>query len=99
MVVAYRLGALTYALARPFVNVRYITLANILLDRPAVPEFIQRACTGAALASALSPLLINPEARERQKRDLAEAVEKLGVGGERPSVRAARALLDFAHGR
>jgi lipid-A-disaccharide synthase len=99
MVVAYRLGALTYALARPFVNVRYITLANILLDRPAVPEFIQRACTGAALADALSPLLIDAEARERQKRDLAEVVEKLGVGSERPSLRAARALLDFARYR
>jgi lipid-A-disaccharide synthase len=96
MVVAYRLGALTYALAKPFVNVRYITLANILLDRPAVPEFIQRACRGAALAGALLPLLTNAQARDRQKRDLAEAVEKLGVGSEQPSVRAARALLEFA---
>jgi lipid-A-disaccharide synthase len=96
MVVAYRLGALTYALARPFVNVRFITLANILLDRPAVPEFIQSACTGAALADALLRLLTDEQAREKQKRDLAEAVTKLGLGGERPSVRAAQALLDFA---
>lgn len=96
MVVAYRLGALTYALARPFVNVRYITLANILLDRPAVPEFIQSACTGTVLADALSQLLANAEARDHQKRDLAEAVKKLGVGGDRPSIRAARALLEFA---
>jgi lipid-A-disaccharide synthase len=78
--------------------VRYITLANILLDRPAVPEFIQGACTGTALAGALSLLLTNADARHRQKRDLAEAVKKLGVGGERPSIRAARALLDFASG-
>jgi len=96
MVVAYRLGALTYALARPFVNVRFITLANILLDRPAVPEFIQGACTGTALANALLPLITNEHAREKQGRDLAEAVSKLGLGGERPSIRAARALLHFA---
>jgi lipid-A-disaccharide synthase len=96
MVVAYRLGALTYALARPFVNVRFITLANILLDRPAVPEFIQSACTGDALANGLLPLVTDEQAREKQKRDLAEAVSKLGLGGERPSVRAARALLGFA---
>ncbi|HUB86219.1 MAG TPA: lipid-A-disaccharide synthase, partial [Rhizomicrobium sp.] len=46
MVVAYRLGALTYALVRPFVRVDYITLANILLDRAAIPELIQRNCSG-----------------------------------------------------
>jgi lipid-A-disaccharide synthase len=95
MVVTYRLGALTYALARPFVRVRYITLANILLDRPAVPELIQRACTGPALAKAVLPLLCDKAARDRQKRDLAEAMVKLGKGGKPPSLRAACALLDF----
>jgi len=96
MAVAYRLGALTYTLVRPFVNVRFITLANILLDRAAVPEFVQASCTGPALASALVPLLTDESARRVQQRDLAEAVAKLGLGEERPSIRAARALLDFA---
>jgi lipid-A-disaccharide synthase len=96
MVVAYRLGALTYALARPFVNVRFITLANILLDRAGVPEFVQGACTGPAIANALMPLLTDESARREQQRALAEAVSKLGLGGERPSIRAARALVDFA---
>ena len=99
MVVAYRLGPLTYALVRPLVNVRFITLANILLDRPAVPEFVQSACTGEALAHALMPLLTDEGARKAQQRDLAEAVSKLGLGGTRPSIRAARALLDFAYRR
>jgi lipid-A-disaccharide synthase len=96
MVAAYRLGSLTYALARPFVHVRFITLANILLDRLAVPELIQRECTGAALAHAALPLLCDESVRDRQRRDLAEAMAKLGLGGDAPSLRAARALLDFA---
>jgi lipid-A-disaccharide synthase len=95
MVAAYRLGSLTYALVRPFVHVRFITLANILLDRPAVPELIQRECTGTTLADAALPLLRNEVAREGQRRDLEEAMSKLGLGGEPPSLRAARALLDF----
>ncbi|MGH6876941.1 MAG: lipid-A-disaccharide synthase [Rhizomicrobium sp.] len=95
MVVAYRLGALTYALVRPFIRVRYIALANILLDRPAIPELIQRECTGPALAEVALPLLRDEAARARQSRDLAEAMAKLGMGGESPSFRAARALLDF----
>ncbi len=95
MVAAYRLGWLTFALARPFIRVRYITLVNIVLDRAAVPEFIQQDCTGAALAKGVLSLLRDPEARDRRRRDLAEAMVKLGVGGESPSQRAARALLDF----
>jgi lipid-A-disaccharide synthase len=95
MVVAYRLGSLTYALVRPFVRVRFITLANILLDRAAIPELIQGACTGAALAQAALPLLSDADARARQRGDLAEAVSNLGGEGERPSLRAARALLEF----
>ncbi len=97
MVVGYRLGALTYALVRPFVRVNYITLANILLDRPAIPELIQRKCTGEALARAALPLLRDETARTRQRHDLAEAMTRLGLGGEPPSLRAARALLEFVH--
>jgi lipid-A-disaccharide synthase len=95
MVAAYRLGSLTYALVRPFVRVRFITLTNILLDRPAVPELIQRECTGAALAEAALPLLRDEGMQDRQRRDLEEAMSNLGLGGEAPSLRAARALLDF----
>ncbi len=99
MVVAYKLGALTYALVRPFVQVDYITLANILIDRPAIPELIQNKCTGDAIARAALPLIVDETARMRQKRDLAEATEKLGLGGEPPSLRAARALLEFVQDR
>ena len=95
MVVAYRFGWLTYALARPFVRAKYGTLANIILDREAVPEFIQGKCTGAALAEAVAMLLRDSNARARQLGALAEATAQLGVGGEPPSLRAARALLDF----
>ncbi len=95
MVVAYRLGWLTYALVRPFVTVRYITLVNIILDREAVPELIQNRCTGANLAAAALSLLCDKSAAARQRRDLEEAMTRLGLGGEPPSLRAARALLEF----
>jgi lipid-A-disaccharide synthase len=95
MAVAYRLGALTYALARHFVHVKYMTLANILLDRPAIPEFLQRKCTGEALAQAVLPLLLDEAARIHQRQGLSEAMEQLGRGDEPPSLRAARALLEF----
>ncbi len=93
MVAAYRLGALTYALARPFIHVPYVVLANLVLQREAVPELIQDACTPQALAAAVMPLLQGGPAREVQLRDLDSAVRAFGLGGEAPSIRAAREIL------
>jgi len=95
MVVAYRFGWLTYALGKPFVSVKFATLVNIILDREAAPEFIQSRCTGANLADALVPLLSDTPARREQIKDLDAATALLGVGSEPPSLRAARALLEF----
>ncbi|HEX3673815.1 MAG TPA: lipid-A-disaccharide synthase [Rhizomicrobium sp.] len=96
MVVAYKLGWLTYALMRPLISAKFATLVNILLDREAVPEFIQEKCTPENLAAAVVPLFRNPAVRARQVADLEEATADLGRGEEAPSLRAARVLLDFA---
>jgi lipid-A-disaccharide synthase len=96
MVVAYRLGWLTYALMRPLISAKFATLVNILLDREAVPEFIQEKCTPENLAGAVVALFRDPAVRARQIADLEEATADLGRGEEAPSLRAARVLLDFA---
>jgi len=96
MVVGYRLGRVTYALARRFLLVPYIVLINLILDRQAVPEFLQGKCEPQTLARALLPLLTDTPIRARQLRDLDEAVREFSAGGEAPSLRAARALLDLA---
>ena len=95
MVVAYKFGPLTYAVGKPFVHVKYATIANLLLDREAVPEFIQSRCAAPLLADAVLPLLTDRGAGARQVADLDEAMRRLGLGGEIPSVRAARAILEF----
>lgn len=96
MVVAYRLGGLTYLLGKPFFRLPHFTLVNLLLDKPAVPEFLQHAATPNALADAVAPLLTDKDAAARQIADLDEAAHRLGEGAETPSLRAARALIDFA---
>jgi lipid-A-disaccharide synthase len=96
MVVAYKLGWLTFALARPFIKAPYATLMTIILGREAVPEFIQQRCTPQALAGAVTKLFRDPAAREEQLQSLREATHTLGAGEEAPSLRAARVVLDFA---
>ena len=99
MVVGYKLGWLTYLLARPFIHVSSIVLINLVLKRQAVPEFIQSACTPEALAQAVKPLLVDQQARAKQLRDLDEANRAFGLGGESPSERAARTVLAIARKR
>jgi lipid-A-disaccharide synthase len=96
MVVAYRVGWLTYALAKPFMHVPYMVLVNLVLGRKAVPEFEQYDGTPEALARALKPLLTDEAARDQQVRDLEEGVRAFGMGQEAPSLRAARAILELA---
>jgi lipid-A-disaccharide synthase len=96
---AYRVGWLTYALARPLFKLPHFTLVNLLLKRGAVPEFLQGAASPQSLADAVTPLLTVPEAAARQRNDLDEAMRLLGRGGEPPSLRAAQAILDFVRSR
>jgi len=95
LVAAYRLGWLTHLLMSPLITVKHMTLIDILLDRMAVPEFYQSAVQPDALADALVPLLTDPTARTAQIAALDQATDLLGKDGAPPSLRAARALLDF----
>jgi lipid-A-disaccharide synthase len=98
MVAAYRMGWLTYRLMNPLITVKHMTLVDILLDRKAVPEFYQDGVRPQALADALVPLLTDADARAAQIAALDEATHLLGKDDAPPSLRAARALLDFLDG-
>ncbi len=99
MVVAYRVGRITYALAKPLFFLPWFTLVNLLLQRRAVPEFLQGAATPHALADEVVRLLTDKGAVEAQRADLDKAARLLGEGEEAPSLRAARAILDFVNAK
>jgi lipid-A-disaccharide synthase len=92
MVVAYRLGAVTYQIARRIVRTRYITLFNIAAGEEIAPELIQDRCTGPALAGELARRLDDPAMRARQAEAQREALQALGVGGPPPAERAAEII-------
>lgn len=72
----YKTDALTYALGRLLVNVEFIGIANLLLDEPMYPEFIQGAATPAALAAELRACL-ESQVRREQTRIQAEQLRAL----------------------
>ena len=99
MVVAYKVSRIE-ELAKHFIDVPSIVLANLVLGQNVVPEFIQRDCNEVALANALAPLFTHGAQRDRQVESLRNIDRLLSPpGDEPPSIAAARNVLDVAGAR
>ena len=97
-VIAYRIGALTAALYRRLIKVRFATLLNIMQDREVMPEFIQADCTADKITPALDLLLTDERAAAAQKKDLTAMAGWLGQGVFIPSEKAAETVWNAAFG-
>lgn len=90
-VVLYKGSRLSYAIARRLIKVKYISLVNLIMDAPVVPEMIQQDCTPSQVERALQPLLKPTNERREMLDSFGELVTKLGGTGA--SERAARELI------
>ena len=89
MVVAYKVGAVSYSILRFLIRTRYATLFNIAAQEEIAPEFIQNDCTGEKLAVAVAERLDGPALRARQVVAQNAALLKMGRGGPDPAEKAA----------
>jgi lipid-A-disaccharide synthase len=89
-VTLYKTSWSTYQIGRFIVNVKWLTMPNILADEMIFPEFIQNDATPENLAAAALELLQNEPARAQIKSQLAKIVSSLGESGA--SRRAAAAI-------
>jgi lipid-A-disaccharide synthase len=96
MIVIYRVGGLTYALGKPFVNVPHYSMVNLIAGREVVPELIQHDMTAERIRAQVERLL-KPEAAATMREGLREVKRKLGGSGA--SGRAAEAVLSFLEAR
>lgn len=76
-VIAYKASTLTYLLVRLLVKVRFAHLANILLDKEVVPEFLQGKCNALSIARGLLQLLKDEERAAEQRKNFDALREKL----------------------
>ena len=98
MVIGYRLGGLTHAILSRIMTAKYITLFNLAADQEIAPEFVQRKCTGAALAAALAPRLDDPAVRAAQIARQNAALDAMGRGAPDPSELAADVVVRMLEG-
>jgi lipid-A-disaccharide synthase len=81
LIVAYRVGLVTYLLGRALVRIPDIALVNLVLGERVVPELIQDAASGERLAREALSLLQNRVDVDRQRVRLKELRPRLGAGG------------------
>jgi lipid-A-disaccharide synthase len=96
MVVAYRVDPFISAMKRIFYRPHSVAMANLMLKAPAFPEFVGSQLDVEALVDALEPLFDDGPVRAAQLAALAEVRRVVESGGEAPSRRAARLVLDAA---
>jgi lipid-A-disaccharide synthase len=94
MIVAYRVNALTAWAVTKLVRVNFVSLINIMLERAAIPEFLQEKCVPGALAAGIEEFLEDPSVVERQGKDMAEGLAMIGPEGAPPSEQAAKVVMD-----
>jgi lipid-A-disaccharide synthase len=99
MVVGYRLGWVTWLLARFFLwKSPYMSLVNVAAKREVAPEFLQTAFTPAHVVPVVERLLTDPAARAEQKQAQAAAIAKMAGTGKPAAVIAAETILALTSG-
>ncbi|MEZ5044933.1 MAG: lipid-A-disaccharide synthase [Saprospiraceae bacterium] len=91
-VVCYQGNRLSYWIARWLVNVKYIALVNLIIDRPLVKELIQNEFTTKQIGYHLNQILQAGRAQEI-KRGYEDLISLLGKSGA--SSRAAKLMVDY----
>jgi len=91
-VVCYSGSPVSFAIARRIVDVKFISLVNLIMDRKVVTELIQQDFNLTNLEHELKQLL-QDEYRSKIMADYGELKNKLG--GKGASQRAASSILEF----
>ena len=91
-VVCYKGGAISFAIAKKLVKVKYISLVNLIMDKEIVKELIQDDLTETNLKKELDKLL-NETSRKNMLSDYEEL--KLRLGGAGASRKAAELMIFY----
>ena len=76
-VVCYKGSSISYQIAKRIINLDYISLVNLIMDKEVVKELIQREFNSRNLKNELDLILKNPK-RENILKDYKELKNKLG---------------------
>lgn len=93
-VVCYKGSPISYAIAKRVISIKYISLVNLIMDKPVVKELIQHELTPANITKELEALLHDPQRKQELANDYKALKELLSQGGN-ASEKAAGSIVDF----
>jgi lipid-A-disaccharide synthase len=93
-VVCYKGNPISYQIARRLVKVKYISLVNLIMDKPVLKELIQDEMNEKNIAAELDKLLNNIAYRTEMMANYASLKQMLTSKGS-ASAEAARQVLSF----
>ena len=91
-VVCYGGNEISYQIAKRVVKLKYISLANLIMDKGLFKELIQHDCTPDKISSELDLLVSDQAYREKMQQDYRDVREVLG--GKGASAKVAQAMID-----
>lgn len=93
-VVCYKGSNISYQIAKRLIKIKYISLVNLIMDKPVVTELIQDELTPDNLVRELRSLLQDSAKQKQVQEDYLALKELLSAGGH-ASAQAARIIVDF----
>lgn len=94
MVVIYKLSPITYQLGKRIVNVKHISLVNILSGRAVVTELIQKRANNGEILKELKKIMFDTNYREEMLNSY--RLIKEPFSGKRASDRVAEIVMEIA---
>lgn len=79
--VCYRSSSISYWIAKRILKIKYISLVNLILDRAAVLELIQKECNPKRLILELQDLVEGSQKNNRLQKEYQQLYSLLGSGG------------------
>ncbi|MBF9253865.1 lipid-A-disaccharide synthase [Pontibacter sp. 172403-2] len=92
-VVCYKTSAISYAIAKMVIKVPYISLVNLIADKPVVVELIQEDFTPKKIVHELKEILFDKHFIQKQKEGYALVRSK--IGNYRTAERAAELMVKY----
>lgn len=93
-VVCYKSGALSFAIGKRLVKIDYISLVNLIMNKPVVKELVQNDLTAENISAELNRLLNDTTYRNTILNEYNELVKHLGGSGA--SLKLAQQLVKDA---
>lgn len=81
-IVCYKGSPISYAIAKKLIKVKYISLVNLIMDKPIVKELIQDELNTNNIKTELKELLYNEERKNTYQKDTNDLYQLLSAGGK-----------------